>query len=313
MKTKLLTFALLLCTFSFAFAQDTEFTNYTVERYLLANYPVTLAFTPDGRLFYTEKTTGNVRVVSVDGVLQAEPVINLPTTANVERGMIGIAIDPHYSENGYIWVYHTKEGNARDYPANEIVRFHEENGVGSDPQVMLSIPITNGEVEHNGGNLHFDAAGYLYVTVGDYRDPANSQNLETIPGKIHRFAVENDQLVPAPGNPFENSSVYAYGLRNSFDFTFDPISGRIFATENGQDCDDEINIILPGFNYGAGENYQCIGTTLLDDPNYMPPLLSFTPTIAPTGIVVYDNAAIPQWQGQVLFCSWNTGTLTRSG
>ncbi|NWF69542.1 MAG: PQQ-dependent sugar dehydrogenase [Chloroflexi bacterium] len=285
--------------------------SYSVERYLPANYPVALAFAPDGRLFYTEKISGSVRVVSADGVLQPVPVITLPTTANAERGMLGIALDPAYSENGYIWVYHTAEGTARDYPANRIVRFREVNGVGSDPQVMLSVPITNGELEHNGGNLHFDTRGYLYVTIGDYRDEANAQNLDVLPGKIHRFAVVDDQLVPAPDNPFPASSVYAYGLRNSFDFTFDPLTGRIFATENGQDCDDEINLILPGFNYGAGENYRCVGSALLDEPNYMTPLLSFTPTIAPTGIVVYDHPAIPQWYGQILFCAWNFGRMTR--
>ena len=305
--------ALLLC-FSAVAAQDVDPNapvNYTVERYVLANYPVALAFAPDGRLFYTEKVTGNVRVVSSDGVLQPEPVINLPTTANRERGMLGIALDPDYADNGFIWVFHTVEGSARDYPANEIVRFREENGIGSDPQVMLSVPITNGEVEHNGGNLHFDTDGTLFVSFGDYREPANSQNMDVIPGKIHRFAIENDQLVPAPDNPFPDSSIYAYGLRNPFDFTFDPISGRIFATENGQDCDDEINVILPGFDYGAREDYECVGTALLDDPLYMPPLLSFTPTIAPTGIVIYNHAAIPQWQGQLFFCAWNTGELTR--
>lgn len=316
-KLNVVLWGLLFCLNASAFAQDATSdpntpVDYSVERYLLANYPVALAFAPDGRLFYTEKVTGNVRVVGVDGVLQPDPVINLPTTANRERGLIGIAFDPNYVDNGFIWVFHTVEGNATDYPANQIVRFHEENGVGSDPEVMLSVPITNGEVEHNGGNIHFGADGDLYVSFGDYRDPANSQNMDVIPGKLHRFAVEDDQLVPAPDNPFENSSIYAYGLRNSFDFTFDPISGRIFATENGQDCDDEINVILPGFNYGAGEGYQCIGTEPQDDPLYMPPLLSFTPTIAPTGIIIYNNPAIPQWNGQLFYCAWVTGELTRA-
>jgi glucose/arabinose dehydrogenase len=314
-KAKLFLLMLLFCFGVPTFAQDidpNEPVDYTVEQVLPANYPVALAFAPDGRLFYTEKVTGNVRLVSPDGTLQPEPVINLPTTANVERGMLGIALDPNYTENGFIWVYHTAEGSATDYPANEIVRFHEENGVGSDPVVMLSVPITNGEVEHNGGNIHFDSEGYLYVSIGDYREPANSQNMDVYPGKLHRFAVENDQLVPAPDNPFADSSIYAYGLRNSFDFTFDPTSGHIFATENGQACDDEINVIIAGFNYGAGEDYECVGTDLLDDPLYMPPLLSFTPTIAPTGIVIYDNAAIPQWNGQLFYCAWVTGDLTRA-
>jgi len=284
---------------------------YTVERLIPANYPVALAFAPDGRLFYTEKNTGDVRVVGADGVLQREPVIHLNTSGLVERGMLGIALDPDYQHNGYIWVYHTAEGTARDYPANQIVRFHEANGVGSDPQVMLSVPITNGMLEHNGGNLHFDSNGILYVSIGDYGDAANAQNLDTIPGKIHRFQVIDNGLEPAEGNPFPDSSIYAYGLRNSFDFTFDPLTGRIFATENGLHCDDEINLILPGFNYGWGADYTCVGMGMVSVQRYAPPLVSYTPTIAPTGIVVYNHPAAPEWDGQLFFCAWNPGAMQR--
>jgi glucose/arabinose dehydrogenase len=284
---------------------------YTVERYLRADYPVALAFAPDGRLFYTEKNTGNVRVVSADGEVQPQPVIHLDTSALVERGLLGITLDPDYTNNGNIWVYHTAEGTATDYPANSVVRFHEENGVGSDPVTLLSVPITNGELQHNGGNLHFGTDGTLYVSFGDFGDSSNSQNLNTIPGKIHRFQVSGDSLLPTGGNPFPDSSIYAYGLRNSFDFTFDPISGRIFATENGFHCDDEINLILAGFNYGWRPDYECVGMNPVNLERYVAPLVSYTPTEAPTGIVVYDDPAIPQWRGQLFFCAWNTGMMRR--
>ncbi len=314
---------LLLCTLtlSSAHAQTPPTTltdaetgvTYTVERYLPANYPVALAFAPDGRLFYTEKTTGNVRVVSADGILQPEPVIHLPTTAQVERGMLGIALDPQYDENGMIWVVHTAEGDAQNYPANNLVRFYEENGIGGDPEIMLSIPNEVGTLIHNGGNVHFDAEGFLYLSVGDYDVPANAQDLTVLQGKIHRFAVTDEGLMPALGNPFEGISIFAYGLRNPFDFTFDPENGRIFATENGDNCDDEINLILPGFNYGQGEGYVCGGTaTGVDFVRYLPGLIAYTPTEAPTGIVVYDDPAIPAWQDDLFYCLWNRGALVRA-
>jgi glucose/arabinose dehydrogenase len=287
---------------------------FTVEKLVTANYAVSLAFAPDGRLFYTEKATGNVRVIQADGTAQLEPVIHLDTDALVERGLLGIALDPHYEENGMIWVIHTAPGTARDWPENRVVRFHEENGVGSDPETMLAAPITTGELKHNGGNLHFDADGLLYLSFGDFGDATNAQNLDALPGKIHRFAVTDEGLVAAEGNPFPDNSTYAYGLRNSFDFTFDPFGdGQVLATENGFQCDDEVNLILPGRNYGWGPDYldNCYGTTPLDVPDYMPPLLSYTPTIAPTGIVVYDNPAVPAWEGQVFFCAWNTGKMQR--
>jgi aldose sugar dehydrogenase len=286
---------------------------YTVERYLRADYPVSIAFAPDGRMFYTEKNTGSVRVVSPEGVLQAEPVITLPTSGLVERGMLGIAFDPAYEENGHIWVFHTAEGTARDWPANNVVRFKEEDGVGIKPEIMLSVPLSGGTLIHNGGNLHFDSDDLLYVSYGNYEDERHSQDLDTIPGAIHRFAITDEGLVPAPDNPFEDSSVYAYGLRNAFDFAFDTEdTGFIFATENGQDCDDEINLILPGFNYGAGPGYRCGGTSsaMPADALYLPGLLTFTPTVAPTGIIVYGHEAVPQWQGKVFYCTWNLQKLT---
>jgi aldose sugar dehydrogenase len=292
---------------------DTETgVSYTVEKYVTANYPVALAFAPDGRLFYTEKTTGNVRVVSADGQLESQPVIHLDTDALQERGLLGITLDPDYAENGLIWVMHTASGTSADFPANNVVRFHEQGGVGTDPEIMLSVPITSNQLLHNGGNLYFDNDGLLYITLGDYGDAANSQDLSTMPGKIHRFEVTADGLIPAAGNPFTDSSIYAYGLRNSFDFTIDPLSRQIFATENGLHCDDEINVILPGFNYGARADYECVSTGMVDLPLYMPPLYSWTPTIAPTGITVYDHPAVPEWNGQLLFCSWVEGALYRA-
>lgn len=291
-----------------------EDVQYTVETYKVANYPVSLAFAPDGRLFYTEKATGNVRLIQPDGNLQAEPVINLPVDSLVERGLLGIALDPFYAENEHIWVVRTQPGNNFDFPANQIVRFTEKDGIGSDPQVMLSVPIENGELKHNGGNLAFDLDGLLYVSFGDYGDATNAQNLETIPGKIHRFAVTDDGLLPAPDNPFPGSSIYAYGLRNPFDFTIDPFSGQIFAAENGPKCDDEINLILPGKNYGWGHEYddRCYGLEPVDVPDYMPPLISFNPTIGMSGITVYSGAAFPDWDGQIFFCNWVEGRLQRA-
>ncbi|MBV6437087.1 MAG: Aldose sugar dehydrogenase YliI [Anaerolineae bacterium] len=281
---------------------------YTVDKYVTANYPVKLAFAPDGRLFYTEKNTGNVRVVRADGVLQPEPVLTLPVDGLAERGTLGIALDPHYEENGYIWVVHTTPGTPRDYPANQLVRFTEEDGVGRDPEVMFSVPLTGSSLIHNGGQVAFDREGRLYLGIGDYENPANAQNLDVIPGKIHRFDVTDDGLVPAAGNPFEGSSVYAYGLRNPWDFDFDLEGTAIFATENGDHCDDEINLILRGFHYGHGADYRCGGTAVgVDMTYYVAPLLSFTPTEAPTGILVYHHDAAPDWIGKLFFCVWNDG------
>ena len=224
--------------------------------------------------------------------------------------MQSITLDPGYASNRQVWLYYTAAGTAREYPANKVVRFRFEDGSAHDLVEMLSTPIDSGYLVHNGGGLQFDADGYLYVGIGDYGDPARPQDLEIPHGKIHRFAVVDDRLIVPEDNPFPGSSIFAYGLRNPFDYAFDPLSGRLFGTENGDNCDDEINLILPGFNYGYREDYQCAGRRYITGlGSYLPPLLSYTPTIAPVGITFYDHPTIPEWRNDLFFCSWNTGDL----
>lgn len=287
--------------------------SYIVEEYSVANFPVGMIFAPDGRLFYNEKTTGNVRVIDAEGNLQQDPVITLPTNALQERGMLGIALSPTFEDDNLMYVVHTLEGTNQDFPANRLVRFTvDADNIAGDVQELWRLPIENGLLLHNGGNIHFDAEGYLYLSIGDYGEAANSQNLETPQGAIHRFEVTQTGIIPAPDNPFEDSSIYAYGFRNPFDFTFDPLTNNLFSTESGPNCDDEVNLVLAGFNYGWDEDYDCAGLDFISGLTlYAPPLLSYTPPIAPTGIMVYDGEAFPQWRGDLFFCDWNNGDLHR--
>ena len=299
-----------------AITDDLTGVSYRVERYVPANFPVGMVFLPDGRLLYNEKTTGNVRLVNADGSSQIEPVINLPTDALQERGMLGIAIDLDFENNNIVYVVHTAIGTARDWPANRLVRFELlDDGTAGEIEELMRVPIENGFLLHNGGNVHFDAEGYLYITFGDYGDADNAQDLTTPQGAMHRFIVTEDGLEIPEDNPIAtDNSIYAYGLRNTFDFTFDPETGHIFGAEVGPSCDDEINLILPNFNYGWREGYECVGTDYIEglDGIYAPPLLSFNPVEAPTGIMVYDGEAFPEWQGNLFFCNWNFGNLRRA-
>lgn len=190
----------------------------------------------------------------------------------------------------------------------------DEHNQAGDVEELLRFPITNGLLLHNGGNIHFGASGHLFVSLGDYGDAFHGQDLETPQGAIHRYTVTEDGLIPARGNPFgDENSIYAYGLRNPFDFAFDPVTHLIVATENGPSCDDEVNLILPGFNYGWRENYDCPGTEPVEGlaHPYGTPLLSFTPTIAPAGIIFYEGEMFPEWQNDLFFCDWNFGRLHR--
>ncbi len=315
---RLLLSALLLLLLSFAngalLADDafvsSEGIRYRVERFLLADFPVGLAFTPKGELLYTEKSTGNVRLVDADGRRQHAPVLTLAVNALQERGMQNITLDPDYENNGYVWVFYTAAGTAKAFPANKVLRFRLEEGKATDQSEMYAVSIDSGFLVHNGGGLQFDDDGFLYIGIGDYGDASRPQDLAIPHGKIHRFAVSEDRLTVPADNPIAGSSIFAYGLRNPFDYAFDPLSGRLFATENGDNCDDEINLILPGFNYGYREEYECVGRQYIAGlGKYLPPLASYTPTIAPVGIAFYQGEAFPRWRNDLFFCSWNDGQL----
>lgn len=279
-----------------------------------AYFPVALAFAPDGTLFYTEKETGRLRLVSPEGLLQNEPVYRVAVDSNVELGMLGVALDPTFEESGYIWIYYIQPNTVEPpYPTIKIVRlrFDFEVSAATDPLEMLSVPIVTRHQHHVGGNIRFDDEGLFYVTIGDIGEARYAQDLNAMPGRIHRFAVVDDALVPAPDNPFPNNSTYAYGLRNSFDFDFDPISGEIIASENGPQCDDEINLIFAGGNYGWRPDYPCDAANPQDASRYVYPLKYYTPTEALTGVLVYDGAMFPEWYGDVFFCAWKDGLMRR--
>jgi glucose/arabinose dehydrogenase len=273
-------------------------------------YPIAMAFDPQGRLFYTEKTTGNVRLFA-NGVLQVNPVITFTVDNCSERGLLGIAVDPQFNSNHYIYVYYTAASGCGN-TTNNVARFVESNGAGSNPAIIFSSPQTAGN--HNGGNIHFGPDGKLYIIIGENANPANSQDVTAKNGKMHR--INADGTIPADNPVFTQTgalpSLYAMGLRNSFDFTFDPLDTtapyRIFASENGPTCDDELNRIEPAYNYGWRPSYPCDDASPSPTYNTIPPLW-FVPNgaccIAPTGITVYTGYQIPQWQNQLFMASYN--------
>lgn len=261
------------------------------------SFPVRLAFSPDGRLFFNELQTGNVRIIQ-NGVLQAQPFATLAVETNGERGLLGLAFDPLFTSNGFVYVLHSDPSGVQ-----QVVRFADMNGVGVDPRVIVdNLPST---VVHNGGAIGFGPDARLYISIGDSTNPANSQDPNSLSGKILRY--NSDGTVPAD-NPFGSlNPAFNLGLRNSFDFVFHPTTGTIYASENGPDCDDEINRIMRGGNYGWRPNYPCGDA----DPNFIAPLTRFNPTIAPTGVAFYTGTVFPQFRNQLFMVDFNTGRLRR--
>jgi glucose/arabinose dehydrogenase len=272
--------------------------------------PTSMEFAPDGRLFITQQT-GQLRVgLPGNTSVLTTPFVTLPTSANGERGLLSVTLDPNFMSNGYLYVYYTANTPAAH---NRVSRF---TAVDADPDPAVyrpgntaatgsELPILDLEnlssaTNHNGGAIHFGPDGKLYVAVGENANPSNSQTLANRLGKMLR--INPDGSIPAD-NPFYtqatgvNRAIWALGLRNPYTFAFEPGSGRMFINDVGQSAFEEVNDGVAGANYGwpNTEGYRTnqplptigtykdpllaygrsVGTTVTGGAFYRPPVQNF--------------------------------------
>ena len=251
--------------------------------------PWALAFAPDGRLFVTERN-GAIRVIS-DGQLLTKPFARLPVAATGESGLLGLAFDPDFDQNHYLYVYYTYRDNQGGLK-NQVVRLKDVNGQGEEPKVLLDgIP---GARIHDGGRIKFGPDGKLYITVGDAGTPQLAQDTSSLSGKILR--INADGSLPTD-NPFPGSPVYSYGHRNPQGLAWHPTTGQLFITEHGPSGHDEINLVEAGANYGWPEVAGKRGEPLFQDPV----LESERSTWAPGGATFYSGESLPlSWNDKLL-------------
>ena len=211
--------------------------------------PTAMAIAPDGRLFICQQG-GQLRVVK-DGVLLATPFVTLTVSSAGERGLLGVAFDPAFESNRFVYVYYTATTPTIH---NRVSRFTAAGDVAaSGSEVVLMDLETLGATNHNGGAIHFGVDGKLYVAVGENAVGSNSQTLANRLGKMLR--INANGTIPSD-NPFfdeasgVNRSIWALGLRNPFTFSIQPLTGRIFINDVGQGAWEEINDGLAGANYG---------------------------------------------------------------
>jgi len=210
-----------------------------------------MAFAPDGRLFIAEQG-GALRIVK-NGALLATPFVTVPTIADGERGLLGIAFDPDFATTQWIYLYYTStaSGEAR----NRIVRYTASGDLAAagSSVLLVELPPLGDVAKHNGGAMHFGPDGNLYVAVGDATTPTNAQLLDNPFGKILRF--NRNGSIPSD-NPFYlqtsgvNRAIWARGLRNPFTMTLEPTTGRLHINDVGQMTWEEINVGRAGANYG---------------------------------------------------------------
>ncbi|MBM3784295.1 MAG: PQQ-dependent sugar dehydrogenase [Acidobacteria bacterium] len=216
------------------------------------NNPTAFAVAPDGRVFVAEQG-GALRVVSAAGGLLSTPVLDLAVDSAGERGLIGIALDPDFAANQYVYLYHTVPGAAGIAPHNRVTRYTlNGNTVVSGSETLVQNLEPLGATNHNGGALRFGPDGKLYVAVGENAVPLNSQDLSNRLGKILR--LNPDGSTPSD-NPFVGTTgaspqIWALGLRNPYQFAFDALTGRVFINDVGSNQFEEINVGGAGRNYG---------------------------------------------------------------
>jgi len=250
--------------------------------------PWSIAWAPDGTIFFTERN-GNLRVIQDETVLE-KPILSLKV-GGVEGGLLGIALDPNYSDNHYIYLYYTYNNFLET--KNKVVRYTESNLILSEDRVVIeNIP---GGPFHDGGRMKFGPDGKLYITTGDAGNAELAQDKNSIAGKILR--INSDGSIPED-NPIFNSSIYSYGHRNPQGLDWDK-SGNLLTTEHGPTgwhgvAHDEINVIIPGANYGWPD---IIGSETME--GLVTPLFNTgDDTWAPSGAEFYNGNKFPKWAGK---------------
>jgi glucose/arabinose dehydrogenase len=287
--------------------------------------PTAMAIAPDGRLFVAQQT-GALRVIK-NGQLLTKPFVTVTTSASFFRGLLGVTLDPNFSQNRYVYVFYTATSPNLH---NRVSRFRARGDVaasGHGEKVLLELPPLGGQSGQYGGALRFGANNKLYVGVGDDTTAANAQSLNTVNGKILR--INRDGTIPTT-NPFYASTsgnsraIWALGLRQPF--SLDLRSGtpsRMFVNEVGADTWEEVNEVARGANYGWPTHE---GFAASPDPslqNYKNPVFSYQHgTTADTGCAItggafYDPTApttplFPaEYQGDYFYADFCGGWIRR--
>jgi glucose/arabinose dehydrogenase len=237
----------------------------------LGGSPTTMAFAPDGRLFVCLQG-GQVRVIK-NGTLLATPFVSLSVNSSGERGLLGIAFDPNFAANQFVYLYYTTSTAPIH---NRISRFTANGDVAVTGSEVTLVDLENlGATNHNGGAIHFGPDGKLYAAVGENAVAANAQTLNNRLGKILR--LNSDGTIPAD-NPFFNTAsgvnraIWALGLRNPYTFGFQPGTGRMFINDVGAGTWEEINDGIAGSNYGWPT---CEGVCSPPNANFRNPLFQY--------------------------------------
>jgi len=269
--------------------------------------PTSMAFIDNNNILVLEKEKGTVRLVS-NGILQEESVLEVNVDSRSERGLLGVTL----MDNDTIFLYYTETSQNGDQLRNRVYKYqwNDEERLLVNPTLILDLPAIPGP-NHDGGKLIIGPDNYLYAVIGDLNHMGKLQNIVNGPdpddtGVIFRINPEDGS--PPPDNPFINKNnellslnkYYAYGIRNSFGITFDPVTNVLWDTENGPSEYDEVNLVKPGFNSGWLQVMGPISKSgiteneLVNFPNskYADPVFNWLPSLGITDIEFLNSSKL---------------------
>jgi len=278
-----------------------------------ANYATALAFAPDGRLFWAERS-GTVKVWQ-DGRARTFATVKTVTTERgggySERGLLGLAISPTFSQDRFVYAFYSDT----NYTEQRVIRWRDCGGTGTDAKIVVTVP-AGGDCCHKGGRIAFGTDGMLYVTLGDEHSASAAQNTSDLRGKVLRYRPDGST---PPDNPFGASNpVWAYGIRNPFGIAISS-SGQIAATSNGPSGDagapsTGYDLLILNVERGKGYQWpQCYGyshplaSSSCPSDQPQPDYSSENSTMVPTGAAFISSSGPSQLAGHLVFCAVNSG------
>jgi glucose/arabinose dehydrogenase len=304
--------------------------------------PTSMTFVDNDTILVLEKDTGTVRVVN-NGTLEKDPVLSVRVDAKAERGLLGIDILKRNigqtKIDDYVFIYFTEDTNkntGEESVRNRIYRYNWNGTNLFNPVLLLDLPGEPGPY-HNGGKIKIGPDQQLYVVIGDLTSPSTILQNHV----IDRDATPNNTSVilrinpvdgrPSSSNPFQNQAqnnlvrlpnldyYYAYGIRNSFGISFDPITGNLWDTENGEGKFDEINLVKPGFNSGwykimgpvsRNKNFSENDLVMLNNSYYSDPKFSWFKPIGVTDLEFYNSTTLgAKFSNNIFIGDINAGDL----
>ena len=287
------------------------------------SFPTSMAFLDENNILILEKE-GSVRLVS-NGVLQDTPVLQIPVNSQNERGLLGVefvndsTITAGTAPSGVslqstVFLYFTEEGGEDGELRNRVYKYQWNGQSLVNPTLILDLPAGPG-TNHQGGKLIVGPDGYLYAIIGELQREGQLQNIQAGPNPDDSgviFRVNPQDGSAAGDNPFQGDPLnryFAYGVRNSFGMAFDPITGILWDTENGEESYDEINIVNPGFNSGWKAVMGPISTAGISEndlvqfpgSNYADPVFSWLESFGITDIEFLNSQGLGQRYANNIF------------